>query len=113
MADEQQWRFQSDKRTRQARGETVEPGFVTTGLFRYSRHPNFFCEQAIWWSLYLFAVAASGRWLNAALVGPVALTALFQGSTNLTEQLSARKYPAYTDYRKRTSRLIPWWPASV
>ena len=113
MADEQQWRFQSDKRTRQARGETVEPGFVTTGLFRYSRHPNFFCEQAIWWSLYLFAVAASGRWLNAALVGPVALTALFQGSTNLTEQLSARKYPAYTDYQKRTSRLIPWWPASA
>ena len=53
------------------------------------------------------------RWLNAALVGPVALTALFQGSTNLTEQLSARKYPAYTDYQKRTSRLIPWWPASA
>ena len=111
IADEQQWRFQSDKRTRLARGEAVEPGFVTTGLFRYSRHPNFFCEQAIWWSLYLFAVAVSGRWINAALIGPLALTALFQGSTSLTEQLSARRYPAYADYQQRTSRLIPWWPA--
>lgn len=111
IADEQQWRFQSDKKARLERGETVEPGFLTTGLFRYSRHPNFFCEQAIWWSLYLFGVAAGGGWLNVALAGPVALTLLFQGSTNFTEELSLRKYPAYAAYKTRTSRLVPWWPS--
>ena len=112
VADEQQWRFQSDKKMRLARGEAVEPGFVTSGLFRYSRHPNFFCEQAIWWSFYLFGVAAGGRWFNVALIGPLALTGLFQGSTNITEQLSARRYPAYAAYKKRTSQLIPWWPSA-
>jgi steroid 5-alpha reductase family enzyme len=111
IADEQQWRFQSDKKAREARGERVSPGFLATGFFRYSRHPNFFCEQAIWWSLYLFGVAAGGGWINVSLIGPVALTLLFQGSTNFTEELSARKYPAYADYKKTTSRLIPWWPA--
>ena len=111
IADQQQWRFQSDKRLRQGRGDAVEPGFIRTGLFRYSRHPNFFCEQAIWWSFYLFGVAAGGGWINLALIGPVTLTALFQGSTQLTEELSARKYKAYADYQRRTARLIPWWPA--
>ena len=48
LADEQQWRFQSDKRARRARGERVEHEFLTSGLFRYSRHPNFFFEQAQW-----------------------------------------------------------------
>jgi steroid 5-alpha reductase family enzyme len=112
IADEQQWRFQSDKKRREARGERVVPGFVTTGLFRYSRHPNFFCEQAIWWSLYLFGVAAGGGWINVSLIGPVALTLLFHGSTNFTEELSAKRYPAYVEYQKRTSRLLPWWPTS-
>src|SRR5688572_5075050 len=48
IADNQQWAFQEDKRARKARGEPVLADFVTTGLFRYSRHPNFFCEQALW-----------------------------------------------------------------
>jgi len=43
IADQQQWVFQEDKKARRARGE-VAAEFVTTGLWRYSRHPNFFCE---------------------------------------------------------------------
>lgn len=35
-------------------------GFIQTGLWRYSRHPNFWAEQCIWWSMYLFGVAATG-----------------------------------------------------
>ena len=110
VADQQQWRFQQDKKVRLARGEVVEPGFLTTGLFRYSRHPNFFCEQAIWWSLYLFGVAAGGGWINWALAGPIGLTLLFHGSTRFTEELSLRKYPAYAAYQRSTSRWIPWKP---
>lgn len=107
IADQQQWRFQRAKR---AGGVAAEAGFLDHGLFRYSRHPNFFCELAMWWCCYLFAVAATGRWLNRYGAGAALLTLLFQGSTHLTEQISVRKYPAYARYQRTTSRLIPWWP---
>jgi len=112
VADEQQWKFQTAKHEALARGETPKAGFITTGLFRYSRHPNFFCEQAMWWTYYGFSIAAGAGWLNWTITGTVLLTLLFQGSTNLTEKLSARKYPEYADYQKGTSRLIPWLPKS-
>jgi steroid 5-alpha reductase family enzyme len=57
-------------------------GFLTTGLFRYSRHPNFFGELSIWWIYFLFSVNAVG--LNQTGIGAFLLTLLFQGSTNLT-----------------------------
>ena len=111
VADEQQWKFQTAKYAAIARGETPEAGFITTGLFRYSRHPNFFCEQAMWWTYYIFSVAAGAGWLNWTITGAVLLTLLFQGSTGLTEKLSARKYPAYADYQRTTNRLMPWPPS--
>jgi steroid 5-alpha reductase family enzyme len=110
IADEQQWRFHQDKKAKKARGERIERPFLTTGLFRYSRHPNFFCEQAQWWVFYAFGAIASREWLNPTIVAPVLLAALFHGSTNLTESLSLAKYPEYADYQKRVSRLIPWFP---
>jgi len=87
-------------------------GFITTGLFRYSRHPNFFCEISLWWSFYLFSVAATGVWLNWSLLGAVLLTLLFQGSTTFTERLSLAKYPDYARYQRSTSRLIPFLPGA-
>ena len=105
-ADQQQWHFQWAKRA----GGAVTPGFLSTGLFRYSRHPNFFCEIAMWWCFSLFAVAASGTWLNPAVAGPALLTLLFQGSTHLTERITLRKYPLYAQYQRTTSRLLPWRP---
>jgi steroid 5-alpha reductase family enzyme len=110
LADEQQWRFQRDKKARRERGEAIEHEFLTTGLFRWSRHPNFFCEQVMWWAIYLFGVAASGHWWTFTLAGPVLLTLLFQGSTRLTEELTLAKYPGYAQYQRRTSRLIPRRP---
>ena len=110
VADEQQWRFQTAKYTAIGRGETPEADFLSAGLFRYSRHPNFFCEQAMWWVYYLFSVAAGAGWLNWTIAGAPMLSALFQGSTWLTEKISVRKYPAYRNYQKTTSRLMPWFP---
>jgi len=110
IADEQQWRFQTAKQERRASGETGGQDFVSTGLFRYSRHPNFFCEQGMWWSFYLFAVAASGLWIHWSIAGAAILTLLFQGSTTLTERITLRKYPSYAGYQRRTSRLLPWPP---
>jgi steroid 5-alpha reductase family enzyme len=110
IADEQQWRFQEDKRQRKERGEPIERPFLTTGLFRFSRHPNFFAEQGMWWCVYLFAVAAGAGWLNPTLLGPVLLTLLFQGSTGFTEAITLGRYPSYADYQKTTSRLVPMPP---
>lgn len=110
IADEQQWRFQTAKYAAIAHGEQPERRFLTTGLFRYSRHPNFFCEQAMWWSYYAFSIAAGASWLNWTIAGAVTLTLLFQGSTSLTEKISLRKYPEYVQYQKTTSRLMPWFP---
>jgi steroid 5-alpha reductase family enzyme len=112
IADNQQWRFQSEKKAKQARGEVVEQGFVTTGLFAYTRHPNFFCEQLQWWAFYAIGVHASGGWVGAGVIGPAVLTALFHGSTQFTEELSLAKYPDYADYQRRVSRLVPWWPGA-
>jgi steroid 5-alpha reductase family enzyme len=113
IADEQQWRFQTEKKARRARGETISEEFVTTGLFRYSRHPNFFCEQAMWWTLCLFAVASGAPWLDWIGAGAIVLTALFQGSTSFTEELTLKKYPRYAAYQKTTSRLIPRPPRAA
>jgi steroid 5-alpha reductase family enzyme len=113
VADEQQWRFQTNKYAAIARGETPSADFITTGLFRYSRHPNFFCEQAMWWTYYGFSIAAGAGWLNWTITGAALLTLLFQASTGLTEKISARKYPAYAGYQRTTRRLMPWFPKSA
>jgi steroid 5-alpha reductase family enzyme len=113
VADQQQWVFHRRKRAAAARGATLEPGFLDTGLFRYSRHPNFFCEQAQWWVVWLFAVVARGQDWGWTVLGADALTGLFVGSTRFTEALSSAKYPAYAAYRRRTSMLVPWRPGRV
>jgi steroid 5-alpha reductase family enzyme len=114
-ADQQQWNFHQAKN---AAGGTLEPGFVTTGLFRFSRHPNFFFEQAQWWTFYAIGATAAvasglGFWggaINWTVVGAALLTVLFIGSTIFTESISASRHPAYPHYQRTTSMLVPWPP---
>lgn len=115
IADQQQWNFHQ----RKAAGEAS--GFLTKGLFRYSRHPNFFFEQTQWWAFYAIGASAAvasgvgflGGALNWTIIGPFLLSALFIGSTIFTESISAGRYPAYADYRRTTSMLIPLPPRAV
>lgn len=108
VADQQQWSFHKAKK---AAGGVLAPGFVTTGLFAHSRHPNFFFEQAQWWAFYAIGavalVADGGSWLNWTIVGAALLTVLFIGSTIFTESITAAKYPEYAEYRRTTSMLVP------
>jgi hypothetical protein len=87
--------LRSTCRSRSGINSLLSNGFLETGLWAYSRHPNFFCEQAIWWVVYAFAVAADVGCWNVTLAGPVLLTLLFRGSANFTESITAGKYPAY------------------
>lgn len=113
VADEEMWRFQQEKKRRTAAGEPLDGdyknGFITSGLFLYSRHPNYFAEISMWWAFYLFIPASAGPWLHWSAAGAVTLTVLFQGSAWFTESISAGKYPAYAAYQRRVSRLIPWF----
>jgi steroid 5-alpha reductase family enzyme len=108
VADQQQWNFHRQKAEAAAAGATLEPGFVDTGLWRWSRHPNFFCEQAQWWVVFFFGVVAAGSLWQWTVIGAVLLTLLFVGSTIFTESISAGKYPEYAVYRTRTSMIVPW-----
>ena len=116
VADEQQWLFQTEKKRRTRAGEKLDGdylnGFITSGLFAYSRHPNFFCEQLLWLAIYLFIPAATGSLLfTVPASGCVQLCMLFQGSTWLTELISTSKYAQYKSYQQRVSMLIPMPPS--
>ena len=112
IADQQQWDFHQYKKAEMKAGRTPTERFRTTGLFRYSRHPNFFCEQAQWWVIAAFAVAAA-RAVPWTILGAVLLTLLFVGSTRFTESITLSKYPEYAEYQRRTSAVVPWRPGST
>lgn len=110
LADQQQWNFQGEKKRRIKAGEKLDgmfaDGFISSGLWSRSRHPNYFAEQSIWVTFFLFSVAATGR-INWSIAGCLLLILLFQGSSNLSESLQAQKYSKYPDYQRRVPRFIP------
>ncbi|KAJ2806008.1 hypothetical protein H4R20_001857 [Coemansia guatemalensis] len=114
VADQQQFNFQqlkNQKREEEHNGD-VAAGFVTTGLWRFSRHPNVFCEQAFWVTLAVFCRYAMGAEEECCqlFIGSFVLVALMWASVSLTESISSKKYPLYQAYQLRTSRLIPCVP---
>ncbi|MCB0525126.1 MAG: DUF1295 domain-containing protein [Lewinellaceae bacterium] len=113
LADQQQWDFQQEKHRRidanQNNKKLYSDGFVSTGLWRYVRHPNYTAEQAIWVFFYAFTIAATGKWLNWSAAGCILLLLLFQGSADFSEKISASKYTGYSDYQKRTGKFLPTW----
>jgi steroid 5-alpha reductase family enzyme len=111
IADNQQWRYQSAKHAtleagRQLTGDLAR-GFPDQGLWAWCRHPNYFAEQGIWITFYLFSVSASGQWLNWSVSGCILLVILFQGSSAFSEEISAGKYPEYAAYRRSVPRFLP------
>jgi steroid 5-alpha reductase family enzyme len=113
VADQQQWNFYKQKYALIAKKQQLtgdfKVGFNRSGLFRYSRHPNFFAEFSQWCVFYVFAVTSSGVALNPTIIGAVLLVLLFQGSAMFTEWITASKYPEYKVYQTQVSRLVPWF----
>lgn len=82
---------------------------LSEGLWRYSRHPNYFGECCVWWGLWLIALSAGAWW---SIVSPILMTVLLlrvSGVALLERDLSERR-PAYAQYIERTSAFIPWRP---
>ena len=118
LADQQQYVYQTEKHRRLnaakqgdaslAADPYYKKGFTHTGLWKYMRHPNYAAEQGIWICFYLFTVSAGSTWINWSIIGAVLLLFLFRGSSDFSENITATKYPDYTDYQKKTPRFIPW-----
>ncbi|MDA1184789.1 MAG: DUF1295 domain-containing protein [Acidobacteria bacterium] len=80
------------------------------GLWRYTRHPNYFGDATLWWGVYVVASATPGGWLT--VLSPLLMTLLLvrvSGVTLLEDTLKASK-PGYREYIARTSAFVPWFP---
>jgi steroid 5-alpha reductase family enzyme len=83
---------------------------LDTGLWRYTRHPNYFGDATVWWGLYLLAC---GTWAGAAtLPAPLLMTFVLAKGTGkpLTEKHLSSSRPGYAEYVRRTSGFVPLPP---
>lgn len=81
------------------------------GLWRYSRHPNYFFECVIWLGFALLALASPYGWLG--FISPLIITLLILFVTGIPpaeEQALKKRKEAYREYQRTTSALIPWFP---
>ncbi len=80
---------------------------LNTGLWRFTRHPNYFGDFLVWWGLYLVAVAQSDAWWTA--IGPIVMSVFLMrvsGVTLLEKSLGESK-PGYQDYVRKTNAFFP------
>lgn len=82
---------------------------LNTGLWRYSRHPNYFGEFCIWWAWFIFAIPTASAWI---IVAPLVMTFLlmkFSGVGNMENGITTRR-PDYQAYIDSTNTFFPWKP---
>jgi steroid 5-alpha reductase family enzyme len=82
---------------------------LNTGVWRYTRHPNYFGDATQWWAYYLVAAAAGGWW---TVFSPLIMTLFLlrvSGVTLLEKTLTVTK-PQYQEYIETTSAFVPWFP---
>ncbi|MEG0077619.1 DUF1295 domain-containing protein [Anaerorhabdus sp.] len=81
---------------------------IETGLWRYTRHPNYFGEAVIWWGLALISYSLSGNPLSFIGSGFITFSLCFISGVPLLEKRNASK-PGYAEYKRKTSVFIPWF----
>ncbi len=101
VGDAQLSRFKADPRNK---GQVMD-----RGLWRYTRHPNYFGEACTWWAFFLIALASGGWW---SLVSPLMITFMLLrvSGVNLLEKDMTERRPAYQAYIRRTSAFLPRRP---
>jgi steroid 5-alpha reductase family enzyme len=78
------------------------------GVWRYTRHPNYFGDSAQWWGYYLIAAAAGGWW---TVFSPILMTLfLLRVSGVALLEKTMEKRPGYKEYIRKTSAFVPWFP---
>jgi steroid 5-alpha reductase family enzyme len=92
--------------------------WIESGLWYYSRHPNFFGESLLWWGIFIYIAPALTGWTWLGIIGPLFITLLllFVSGIPLLEKKAEKKYgdnPDYQRYKDRTNLFIPWFPKSI
>ncbi len=102
LADKQMFDFKSDRHPHKAK-------VMNKGLWKYSRHPNYFGEALMWWGIFLLAIP-SGHWY-ISILAPLTITYLLLKVSGVT--LLEKKYEGndeYELYKKHTNAFLPWFP---
>ena len=78
------------------------------GLWRYTRHPNYFGDASVWWGIFLVSFGAGG-WAWIGVIGPIVMTTLLRRVSGVTllEKSLVKRRPGYEDYVRRTSPFLP------
>ncbi len=85
-------------------------GVLDTGLWRYTRHPNYFGDTVLWWGFGCIGFAGTGSWW--IFLSPLVMTFLLlkiSGVALLEKDIGERR-PKYADYIRRTPSFFPWFP---
>jgi steroid 5-alpha reductase family enzyme len=83
---------------------------MRSGLWAYTRHPNYFGDATLWWGYYVIAAGtANGYW---TFVSPILMTVLLLrvSGVALLERTQVQTKPEYRDYIESTSAFLPWFP---
>ncbi|MGH2784740.1 MAG: DUF1295 domain-containing protein [Actinomycetota bacterium] len=97
-----------DAQLRRFRADPANAGAVMDrGLWRYTRHPNYFGDATLWWGFFVIALNAPDGWW--AIVSPLTMTLLLSriSGVPMLERRLRRTRPGYEDYARRTSALFP------
>ena len=103
----------ADYQLEQFKRTNINPNMIMMkGLWRYSRHPNYFGESLMWWGLWIMSLETS--YGPYALISPITITLLllFVSGVPMAEA-SLVHIPAFAQYKKRTSKFIPWMPRRI
>ncbi len=95
------WQLSRFKARERSEGQVLD-----TGLWRYTRHPNYFGEFCIWWAFWLFAAAAGAWWTVYAPVLMSFLLLRVSGVAMLEKDIGERR-PAYAEYIRSTNAFFP------
>lgn len=101
------WQLTVFKRSHANKGRVLN-----TGLWRYSRHPNYFGECMVWWGLYLIALAGGAWWAFPSAVFITFLLLKVSGVALLEKNIAVRR-PEYIDYIRSTNAFIPGKPREI
>jgi steroid 5-alpha reductase family enzyme len=108
VADQQKSAFKSDS--------SNKGDFIDVGLWRWSRHPNYFGEITLWTGILIMAIPVLSGWSWLAVISPIFVTLLLTkiSGINLQEKQAKERWgddPAYQEYRRKTPVLIPRPPS--
>ena len=82
---------------------------IQSGLWKYTRHPNYFGEATMWWGIFILALSVPLGWTG--IISPLTITILLlfvSGVPMLEKQMMQN--PEYREYAERTSKFFPWFP---